>query len=54
MAFDNTMTEDDLDATSRAFVQEFRGDAIDVETDLAVDGMSDSILSRLLSLFRLA
>ena len=51
MAFENTITENDLDANSQHFVQGFRANDHDSEPDLAVDGLSDSILSRLLSLF---
>ena len=53
MAFDNTITEDDLDETSQRYVKAFRGNGQDREPDLAVDGLSDSILSRILSLFRI-
>lgn len=53
MAFDNTITENDLDANSREYVQGLRADNFDIEPDLAVDGLSNSILSRLLSLFGL-
>lgn len=51
MAFENTITEQDLDAGAQQLVQGFRGDAVDIEPDLAVDGLTDSILSRLLGLF---
>lgn len=51
MAFENTITEKDLDANSKQFVQGLRGEHHDVEPDLAVDGLSDSILSRFLGLF---
>ena len=51
MAFDNTITEHDMDANSQHFVQGLRSEDLDVEPDLAVDGLSDSILSRLLGLF---
>ena len=51
MAFENTITENDLDATSQDFVQGLRGNGQDVEPDLAVDGLSDSILTRILGLF---
>ena len=54
MAFENTITEQDMDATSQSMVQGFRSEKSDFEPDLAVDGLSDSILSRLLRLFRLA
>lgn len=51
MAFENSITETDLDAKSQHLVQGFRADSQDYEPDLAVDGLSDSILSRLLGLF---
>jgi len=51
MAFENTITEKDLDASSQHFVQGLRGEGPDREPDLAVDGLSDSILSRFLGLF---
>ena len=51
MAFENTITEKDLDANSQHFVQGLRGDSHDAEPDLSVDGLSDSILSRFLGLF---
>ena len=50
MAFDNTITERDMDANAQQIVQGFRGDCGEIEPDLAVDGLSDSILSRLLGL----
>lgn len=51
MAFDNTITENELDAKTREYAQRLRADNIDIEPDLAVDGLSNSILSRLLNLF---
>ena len=51
MSFENTITEQDMDRTSRNFVQGLRSDSPDVEPDLAVDGLSDSILSRIMGLF---
>ena len=51
MAFDTTITENDLDANSKKFVQGLRADSFDSEPDLTVDGLSDSILSRFLGLF---
>ncbi|MGI9232519.1 MAG: hypothetical protein ACR2RD_02715 [Woeseiaceae bacterium] len=51
MAFENTITEQDMDAGAKQFVQGLRNDAADIEPDLAVDGLTDSILSRLLGLF---
>jgi hypothetical protein len=51
MAFENTTTENDMDAGAKQFVQELRPDSADIEPDLAVDGLSESILSRFLRLF---
>ena len=51
MAFENTIIEQDLDANSQRFVQGLRADSYDTEPDLTVDGLSESILSRLLGLF---
>ena len=51
MSFDSTVTEHDVDATAQQFVQGFRDDAHEPEPDLAVDGLSDSILSSILDLF---
>jgi len=51
MAFESTITEQDMDANSQQFVQGLRGDSSDREPDLAVDGLSESILSRILGLF---
>jgi len=54
MAFESTISEKDMDSSSQSFVQGLRGDKGNYEPDLAVDGLSDSILARLLRLFRLA
>lgn len=51
MAFENTITEEDLDPNTRKYVQGLRADNFDAEPDLSVDGLSDSILSRFLGLF---
>jgi hypothetical protein len=51
MAFENTITEADMDANSQQFVQGLRGDLGDIEPDLSVDGLSESILSRIMGLF---
>jgi hypothetical protein len=51
MAFDSTITEHDMDPSAQQLVQGFRGNNTDSEPDLAVDGMSESILSRLFGLF---
>ena len=51
MAFENTITEHDMDAASQQVVQGFRNNKASVEADLDVDGLSESILSRLIRLF---
>jgi hypothetical protein len=51
MAFEDTITENDLDANSQLFVQGLRSESHDLEPDLTVDGLSESILSRLMGLF---
>ena len=48
MGLENTITEQDMDVASRKFVQGFRKDSNDFEPDLAVDGLSESIVSRLI------
>ena len=50
MAFENTITENDLDANAQNFVQGLRTDNLDIEPDLTVAGLNDPILSRLLGL----
>lgn len=52
MAFETTITENDLDQASQTFVRNLRS-AGDHEPDLDVDGLSDSLLSRLLGLLGL-
>ena len=47
VAFENTITEQDLDPASQQFVQGLRSSGIDLEPDLDVDGLSDSIIARL-------
>ncbi|MBT8099242.1 MAG: hypothetical protein KJO82_05810 [Gammaproteobacteria bacterium] len=49
MAFDTTVTENDLDFASRSYIQNLRNNQ-DFEPDLNVDGMSESLLSRFLGL----
>lgn len=51
MAFESTITEQDMDANAQSFVQGFRNDNHDLEPDLSVDGLSESLLSRVLGLF---
>jgi hypothetical protein len=54
MAFESTITEKDRDAGLQALAPGVCGDNGDFEPDLLVDGLSDSILAKLLRLFRLA
>ena len=54
MAFESTITEKDMDTATQTRVQGVRGETVDLEPDLSVDGLSDSILAKLLRLFRLA
>jgi len=51
MAFENTITEQDMDVSAQQFAQGLQGDCGDIEPDLSVDGLSESILSRILGLF---
>lgn len=51
MAFDRTVIEDNMDAGAQQFVEDFRGESQDIDPDLAVDGLSESVLSRLFALF---
>jgi hypothetical protein len=51
MAFETTMTELDMDIKAQQFVQGLRADKFDTEPDLSVDGLSESILSRIFGLF---
>jgi len=48
---ENTITEYDLDSTTRQYLKDLRAEGPDIEPDLAVDGLSESLLSRLLRLF---
>jgi hypothetical protein len=47
VGFENTITENDLDPASRQLVQGLRKNSHDLEPDLDVDGLSDSIVARL-------
>ena len=48
---ENTITEHDMDPAARQFVQGFRSDSSDIESDLSVDGLSESVLSRIFHFF---
>ncbi len=50
MGSENTVTEQDMDATSQQFVRGFRDDSKDFEPDLVVDGLSESLVSRFIRL----
>ena len=47
---ESTITEQDMDATTKQFVQGFGTDSTDFEPDLSVDGLSESLASRLIRL----
>ena len=51
MSFESTVNEFEMDASSQQFVQDLRSEAGDLEPDLAVDGLSESVLSRIFGLF---
>ncbi|MEX2124306.1 MAG: hypothetical protein WD795_10475 [Woeseia sp.] len=50
---ESTITEQDMEATTRQFLQGFNQDSGEPEPDLSVDGLSESIVSRLIRLLRL-
>jgi hypothetical protein len=52
MGWENTVTEQEMDATSLQFVQGLHKDLKDVEPDLSVDGLSESLLSWILGILR--
>jgi hypothetical protein len=47
VGFENTMTEQDMDATSRQFLQNLQQSSSEFAPDLDIDGLSDSIGVRL-------
>jgi hypothetical protein len=51
MAFDNTITELDMDATTSQYVGGIQTEVAEREADLDIDGMTDSLLGRVLGLF---
>ncbi len=53
MAFDTTMTESDFETAGRNLPQSLANEFPELEPDLSVDGLSDSVFSRLLCLFGL-
>jgi len=50
MGLENTITEQDLDVASQEFVEGFRNDGKELEPDLTVDGLSESIIVKLIRL----
>lgn len=50
MSLESTITEQDMDATSQQFVRSFRHDGEEYEPDLAVDGLTESLMSRIVGL----
>jgi hypothetical protein len=51
MAFENTTTEQDMDANTRQFVQSIKVDSVQDDPDLDIDGLSESLLARIVGLF---
>ena len=51
MSFEETITEYDMDANARQIARIMSSDGDELEPDLAVDGLNESIVSRLLGLF---
>tara|TARA_B110000438_G_C15394569_1_gene470552 strand:+ start:220 stop:396 length:177 start_codon:yes stop_codon:yes gene_type:complete len=47
VGFENIMTEQDMDATSRQLVQNLQQSSSELAPDLDIDGLSDSIGVRL-------
>tara|TARA_B110000116_G_scaffold269748_1_gene286325 strand:+ start:2524 stop:2700 length:177 start_codon:yes stop_codon:yes gene_type:complete len=47
VGFENTMTEQDMNATSRQLVQNLQQSSSELAPDLDIDGLSDSIGVRL-------
>lgn len=47
VGFENTITEYEMDPASQQFLQGLRKGGNDLEADLDVDGLSDSIVARL-------
>jgi len=47
VGFESTITEQDMDATSRQFVQKLQQGSPERDPDLEIDGLSDSIGVRL-------
>ena len=50
MGLENTITELDLDPATQQFIQGLRNDSGEFEPDLAVDGLSESVISRFVRL----
>ena len=51
MAFENTTTEQEMDAKTRQFVQSIKVDSAQGDPDLDIDGLNDSLLGRIVGLF---
>ena len=48
MSFESTVVEQDLDIDTQQYLQRLRADTGENEPDLSVDGLSESIFTRLL------
>ena len=51
MAFDNTITEQEIDVNTQQYLKGLRADGGDYEPDLDVDGMAGGFFARILSMF---
>ena len=51
MDFENTTTEQDMDTSTQQFVQSLRPDPGHRDADLDIDGLSESLLARVVGLF---
>jgi len=47
VALDNTITEQDMDASTRQYLQGLPAGGMDIEPDLDIDGLSDSFFARI-------
>lgn len=50
MGLENTITEQEMDAVAQQFVQDIGNDSREIQPNLVVDGLSESIVSRFIGL----
>lgn len=51
MGLESTITEQDMDAASRQYVHGIRTEYNESDLDLAVDGLSEGIIAKLIRIF---